>query len=757
MPRRLAAALSLLLASAAHAQWLSYDDALAKAQQEHKPILLYLRVNCGPCNREADKFVDAAEMHEAIVRAYAPFVRARIDSMSKAPNALREQRPPAPAVLLLEPGGTWIVAWKKWESLDTYMNFLRLARDTVPDIRSAATLREKDAAEADLVLADVAIQTLMTERGGELYRRAQSGFHRRHLDERERYARIGADFAAYLDHDLSAVADLERTLRSATSAQTKANGYITLGTVYLIAENRSAAIGAFRSALESAAPESSEADYARDYLERLGDRQPAQTAVGAAPTIHINTPPRATITGRAEFSATAAGNVRRVAWFVDDVAVASSNTAPFAEKLDLGSTPRQHTIVAAAFDANGAAVGRAVATVNDRIDFRIAFVSPIASEVSGQTVVEASVETPPDHAVKSVDLLWNDKLIATLNALPYRATFDTPKSFGYFRAVATLDDGRTAEETRVVNSPSVGEVLDVHDIAFAATVVDRGGSRIEGLTASDFSATDSGERVQLKMRDDADNPITIGLAIDASASMRTSLLSTIEAAWKFLDVAISPRDRVFLVAFDDHPHLLQSPTTDRDALKKAVFDLRPSGSTAAIDAIAFSIQQFTGLPGRKALVVITDANERSSTQTSLAAERMAKEIGVPIYLVIPRAGIAEPSLGVKQRPMELFSFNGTRVEREPASLPNLQGLNYHSSLFGNALVCIFEASGGVTLFEPKPQDQPELFERIRDEVRGQYLLSFASRAKQPGAWRELRVSVSRPDAVVRTLAGYYAR
>jgi Mg-chelatase subunit ChlD len=285
--------------------------------------------------------------------------------------------------------------------------------------------------------------------------------------------------------------------------------------------------------------------------------------------------------------------------------------------------------------------------------------------------------------------------------------------------VATLDDGRTAEETRVVNSPAVGETLDVHAIAFAATVTDKNGERIGGLTANDFKVTDRGEAVKVKVRDADDEPVTIGLAIDSSASMRSVLLDTMETAFKFVNVAVSPRDRVFLVAFDDRPHLLESPTTDRDALKNAIFDLRPAGTTALIDAIAFSLQQFTGLPGKKALVVVTDAIEASSTQTSTAATRMAKESGVPLYLVLPP---------------------GARM-----------------SQFGNPFVGIVNASGGMIVNPPKPENEEAIFTRIRDEVRGQYLLSFPSHASPAGAWRDLRVEVARPHAVVRTIAGYYAR
>src|SRR5205823_74257 len=156
----------------------------------------------------------------------------------------------------------------------------------------------------------------------------------------------------------------------------------------MVEDNIAGEIRAFREALAVAPPGSSESKEARAELEMLGDLQPETKQ---ETLIQIVAPLRATITGRAKFSAAAAPLVKRVAWFVDGVAVASSDHVPFEERLDLGATPRLHTINAVGFNAAGGAVAQAVATINDRLDFRVALVSPVGSEVSGRTTVEASV------------------------------------------------------------------------------------------------------------------------------------------------------------------------------------------------------------------------------------------------------------------------------------------------------------------------------------------------------------------------------
>ena len=759
MPRRIAAAfLFLLTAAAAHADWLSYDEAIEKARQEQKPILLYLRVNCDRCNRDADQLLAEAEKHEPITLSYQPFVRARIDAMSKAPQSLRAQKAPAPALLVLEPSGTYVTAWTDWNA-SRYLNFLRLTRAQAKAIVDASRLREHDSGEAEIADANVAIDTLMFDRARQHFDSARDEFRKQGKGEREELAEMGSAFAAFLGgerrHSLN---DLTRAVQASKSSHNRAYGYGNLGTMNLILRDRAAAATAYREALAAAAPGSPEAEEAQNELIALGVAKPAPD--GRA-LLQIVPPPRTTITGRADFSATALPDIKRVAWFIDGAPAASSDRAPFDARLDLGITPRQHTITAIGFNGSGEAIAEAVASVNDRLDFRVTLVSPVGGDVSGKTLVEASVATPPDHAIKSVDLFWNERKLGTFDAPPYRAEANVPREFGYFRALATLDDGRTAEDTRVVNSPAVGETVDVHAVAFAATVKDRNGRRIDGLSASDFKATDAGAPVQLKVRDE-DEPVTIGVAIDSSASMRDLLLPAIETAWQFIDTVVSPRDRVFFVAFDSRPHLIASPTSDRAALENAVFDIIPAGQTAVVDAIAFSLQQFTGLTGKKALVLITDGREGGSSQTAAAATRMANESGVPIYLFVPRGGVditpagggLDPTLSSRAEQLELEhrripgSFGGTTAAASRVTV--VAGPN--SPLAGIAM-----ASGGNVFFAPRPADQAAIFERIRDEVRGQYLLSFISSAPKAGEWREVRVGVNRSNATVRTIAGYYAR
>jgi VWFA-related protein len=200
--------------------------------------------------------------------------------------------------------------------------------------------------------------------------------------------------------------------------------------------------------------------------------------------------------------------------------------------------------------------------------------------------------------------------------------------------------------------------------------------------------------------------------------MTSLLVPLLDMAAELVDV-VTPRDRLFLIAFNERPHLIHPPTVNAASLRSKLFDQYASGGTALADALAFSLQQFRSLPGRKALVLITDGNEGASDQNARACIGMARESGVPIYVIVPKeSGDIENAVAFR------------RVLRE-----------------------IADTTGG--LYFERPRET--VFERIRDDVRGQYLLSFnAPPDAIPGRWRSIRVQVARAGARVRTISGYYA-
>jgi VWFA-related protein len=715
--------------------WMTdLDAALKKARAEKKIVIAYVRSGCGACMVKPDKALAAAETHLPILHLERSFVLVRVDTAnpSGAVKALVDKDLKLPSIAALDAMGEVITVFQKITEPNLYTTWLSDLRTESPQLVRSGEMRFIDPAEADLLLGDVQNRLGLMREALARFTQARDRFEKSGKPDRAEFAQMYVAFSRYLlasryDRATSdrALIDLMRLVTTTKRPENAADGWVAIGVIRYIEHDRGGSARAYRRALELAKPESEAAAAARAALRSLGEtviEVAPETSTATATTIRVVAPPRSSITGRATFVAVTAPRVAKVAFFLDGAYAAVANKAPFQARIDVGSPPRLRTVKGIAYDREGAAIGEAVTTINDQIDvFRVSIISPVTETLTGKTTIEADAQVPDGRTLTSLELFWNDAKVATLEKPPFRHDLQVPDGFGYLRAVATLDDGRSAEDTRTYNSSGYVANVEVAAVNFAATIVDRAGDRIPNLGAKNFAVRDEGHPVELTVRDNPDEPVTIGLAIDASASMRPLLLDVLEIGDLFIHTAVtSPREKMFVVAFDEVPHVVRTATSDVNALQRAVFDIRPAGGTSLYDAVAFSLQQFRNVGGKKALVVLTDAREGASQQSAEVCIRMAREVGVPIYVVVPAFG-------------------------------NL-------SRFGSALESITSITGGLVVYGPKSEQLPAIFQTIRAEILGQYLLSFvAAPDAKPGTWRRITVDVPNANAKVRTISGYYAR
>lgn len=727
-------------AVAAHAQgpvWLSsWNDAVAAARHENRLLLVDLRRACSGCDPATDALYAKADAHVAIQQQYAPFVLLRTTPTELPGAELKRLR--APLLLVVDPNGEPVATARRPEDLNEFSALLTRFREAGALLVRAAALREQSRdAEADFAQGD-ALMALENPKAAKTYfGRAAEKFRRAGDAQHEENAELYAAFCDYIipqvrqgqrngptSRQIGARTKLERIARFSRHVENAAEAWLLIGGIARLNAAPREAVASFRRAYEMAPAGSYASKSALAALQQLDDTPVPSKAAGSADALlRIVIPPRPNLIGDIDVDVEAAEIVARVTLTLDDAPVAQLGKRPFRATIDLGRMARTRTLTATGFRADGTKVASVTTVLNDRVEsFRVAIVAPAGDTARGTTLVEADVRVPPGRTLAALDLYWKDARIASFTGSPYRTTFVVPEEFGYFRAVATLDDGTSIEATRTLNAGGFGENVRVEATTVIVTVVDRQGVRISGLGPADFSITEDGQPVDLTLRRMADSPVTIGLAVDVSRSMRAVQLDVIEIASMLIDSATAGGDRMFLTAFGASPMLLHPLSSSAPSLRRAVTAIAPSGSTAVYDGISFALQQFQELDGRKALVVITDGMEVSSRQGVSACERLAKEYGVPIYVVMPQ-------------------WRG----RQPRK-------------FGNALEPIASMTGGMAFFGPEREELPAIFARILDETRGQYLLSFVSKsAKATGTWRPITVSVSRPDATPRTVSGYYSR
>ena len=172
-------------------------------------------------------------------------------------------------------------------------------------------------------------------------------------------------------------------------------------------------------------------------------------------------------------------------------------------------------------------------------------------------------------------------------------------------------------------------------INVTATVVDANGRFVPGLRQEDFLVYED-DQPQTVTHFSADRvPVSLGIALDTSQSMSGEKIQAAKSALdRFLSDLFGPQDEFFLYRFSDEPVLLQNWTSDRGALSRALNRVVPTGRTAMFDTIADAVPLAqTGKNRKKALVVISDGNDTTSTTTIREAKQLIHESEALVYAV----------------------------------------------------------------------------------------------------------------------------
>lgn len=415
--------------------------------------------------------------------------------------------------------------------------------------------------------------------------------------------------------------------------------------------------------------------------------------------------------------------IQKVVFLVDGVQQLTKTAPPFSAELRLSRFPTEQLVRAEGYDAEGKLVVADEVILNQpRGALAVWIVEPAkgARVPPGKLQVKAEVSVPEGRRITSVELKVNDQTVATLTRSPWQADVMVPdEEVAYVTVVATLDDESRSESVRFVRAPQYFEELDVNLVELYVAVTDRAGELVRGLTQDDFDVVESGKKQEISKFELVENlPLTVGILLDTSGSMRSSLVQAQDAAAGFLRGVMTPRDRSFAVSFASRPRLDMPPTDDVEAVARSFEDLQAVGDTALHDALVHSLYYFRGIKGQRALVLLSDGDDNASYIAYNDALEYARRSGVAIYAI---------------------GFN----------LPGLGGLR-------NKLAELSETSGGKAFFTSKAEELPAIYAQIERELRSRYLVAYNSNQAggKPGVFREVEVKVKR-GLKARTARGYY--
>lgn len=432
------------------------------------------------------------------------------------------------------------------------------------------------------------------------------------------------------------------------------------------------------------------------------------------------------VVGVQRFSALTGPDVARVEFYLDGQSILTKNKVPFEVSLDLGPLPRLATVLAIAFDAAGREVDRAEVALNVGRERFFVRLQPLGDADRRTEAIRASVvvNVPTDRELDRVELYHNERLLATLYQTPFEAwlPFEDSDGIGYLRALAVLSDGEQAEDLQFVNAPQFLSGIEVEAVEVPITVVDRQGRPVEGLTQADFEVLEDGVAQEISHFSlQSDMPVRLGLVLDTSGSMEKTLPEVQRVVLSFLRNLLRARDRAFVLAFSDRPALIEGFTADFQALERALIALRADRETALYDALVYGLFQFSGVRGRKAMIVLSDGKDNASRMNFDRAMDYAARAGATVYTI----GIDLSIVELKTR---------------------------------SQLTRLANATGGQAFFLPREADLSPITAQIDRELRTQYLIAYTSNSENPrDQFRRVTVRVKRPDLDVRTVAGYFPR
>lgn len=274
-------------------------------------------------------------------------------------------------------------------------------------------------------------------------------------------------------------------------------------------------------------------------------------------------------------------------------------------------------------------------------------------------------------------------------------------------------------------------------VVLHATVVNKKGQRVNNLTEKDFRVLENGVQQKLAVFSHADIPVTMGIDIDDSGSMRPKRAEVNAAALTFVKTS-NPDDQVFVVNFNDE-YYLDTPgnfASNMEELKAALSKIDARGGTALYDAVYASLDHLKlGNRDKKVLLVITDGEDNASRYSFAELLHHAQKSNAVIYCI---------GLLGRERPGGLFKLHGGGDKRAAKVLKELA-----------------HATGGKAYF-PRSLDQVKpICEKIARDIREQYTFGYyPTDAKKDGTFRRVQIEFTnkydRKHYRIRTRPGYYA-
>ncbi|MGB6304637.1 MAG: VWA domain-containing protein [Acidobacteriaceae bacterium] len=270
---------------------------------------------------------------------------------------------------------------------------------------------------------------------------------------------------------------------------------------------------------------------------------------------------------------------------------------------------------------------------------------------------------------------------------------------------------------------------DVNEVVLNCTVVNEQGILVKDLKSADFHVWEDGTPQKIDSFQFQDLPVSMGILVDSSGSMRDKR-DAVDAAALELVKASNHDDEAFIVNFSNQAYLDQDFTANISELQQGLRHFDPQNMTALYDAVVASADELSknAKHPKEVLIIITDGADNASRLTLEQAVHRVQYMGGPVVY----------SVGL------LFGDDKDEAERAKTDLETLSA-----------------DTGGIAYFPQSLQDVDEIAAEIARDIRHQYTIGYhPTRSVALGGFRVVRVEAEAPGhdkLIVRTSKGYYPK
>lgn len=242
------------------------------------------------------------------------------------------------------------------------------------------------------------------------------------------------------------------------------------------------------------------------------------------------------------------------------------------------------------------------------------------------------------------------------------------------------------------------------------------GRVVTGLEPADFDVRDNGVTQQVDLVSFQEIPLNVVLALDGSSSVSGEKLEHLNQAGRAVLGRLKMGDRAALLTFSEKVAVRERLTTEFDQLRARLDDVRPSGDTALIDGVQAAMALGGADSGRNLLIVFSDGLDTASVLPAESVLDAAKASETVVY------GVA------------------IRGSGKPEFLRDLGA-----------------QTGGAVFEIESTRDLSATFQKILDEFRQRYLVSYSPQGVAGAGWHRLEVRLKGKKGTVKARAGYQAR